>query len=276
MMLSTLLLLSLASEPTVNLDVIFSRVAGEEMKMDIYYPERGESAVSPAVLVIHGGSWMSGKRQDMAQMAKELAKSGFVAATTSYRLAPKHRWPAMIDDVQTAMRFLRSKSAEYRIDPKRVGSCGASAGGHLALLLGFRDTNATGEMEYSGLSSRASAVFNIFGPTDFRRDFSQFINPIVEAVLGKKFADATEDVKLCSPVHWITKDDAPVFTIHGETDPIVPVGQAKWLKESLDKVGIRNEMTLIPKMGHNINSADQAVMETMKRGIEFLHSVLGT
>lgn len=274
-MLSTLLLLTFVAEPTIALDVIYSRVAGEEIKMDIYYPERSATSVSPAVLVIHGGSWMFGKRQDMAEMAKELAKSGFVAATTSYRLAPKHKWPAMLDDVQTAMRFLRSKSTEYRIDPKRIGSCGASAGGHLGLLLGFRDKNTTGEFEYKDFSSRSQAVFNIFGPTDFRRDFAPSINFVLEAVLGKKAADATEDLKQCSPVNWITNDDSPVFTMHGESDPLVPVAQAKWLKEKLDEAKVRNEMTIVPKMAHGINKSDPVQLDTIKRGIEFLQSVLG-
>lgn len=273
-MIATLFAIAVLAGPNVQADVTYSKVAGEELKMDIYFPQRDPNATSPAVVVIHGGAWMSGRRQDMTALATQFAESGFVAATVSYRLAPKHKWPAMLDDVQTAVRYLRSKAGEYRIDPRRIGATGASAGGHLALLLGFRDTRDGNPAEFKGLSSKVSAVFNIFGPTDLRRDFPATLDSLFETVLGKKKADSLDDIRLASPVEWISKSAAPVFTLHGEADPLVPNAQAKWLKEKLDALGIRNEMRIIPKMVHGINPADKTQMDAVLAGIAFVRDCL--
>lgn len=273
-MIAALLAISIIAGPEVKADVTYSRVAGEEMKMDIYVPKGNAGTSFPAVVVIHGGAWMSGKRQDMAALATQFAESGFVAATVSYRLAPKHKWPAMLDDVQTAVRFLRSHASEYQIDPKRIGATGASAGGHLSLLLGFRDTRIEKPAEYAGVSSKVGAVFNIFGPTDLRRDYPPALDSLFETVLGKKKADSAEDIRQASPVEWITKSAAPVFTLHGEADPLVPNAQAKWLKEQLDARGVRNEMRIIPRMVHGINPADPAQMDAILAGIAFVKDCL--
>lgn len=273
-MITALFAISLLSGPEVKADVVYSRVAGEEMKMDIYLPARSATEVSPAVVVIHGGAWMSGRRQDMSALAAKFAENGFVAATVSYRLAPKHKWPAMLDDVQTAVRFLRSTAKEYRLDPRRIGAAGASAGGHLSLLLGFRDTRDAKPSEYAGFPSQVGAVFNIFGPTDLRRDYPASLDALFQTVMGKTRAEAAEDIRQASPVEWISKSSAPVFTLHGEADPLVPNAQAKWLKEKLDAVGIKNEMRIIPRMGHGINSADPAQAEAVVAGIAFVKSCL--
>ncbi len=272
-MLAIFLSLALAS-PTPDLDVLYSRAGGEELRMDIYSPSGSASAMRPAVLVIHGGAWMSGRRQDMAHSAQALADQGFVAATTSYRLAPKSKWPAMLDDVQTAVRFLRKNAAKYGIDQNRIGSAGASAGGHLALMLGFRDLRDAKPLEYLGESSRVSAVFNIFGPTDMRRDFPTSLDVLYTAVLGKPRAQASEEIADASPVRHIDKGDAPVFTIHGKADPLVPFVQAQWLDENLKKAGIVHELHLIEGMGHSIDLGNPAVSSAMQKAVKFLQTHL--
>lgn len=255
-------------EPTT---VTYSTPAeGVEMKMDLYQPERKNGERVPAVVVVHGGAWMTGNRKDMASLAQNFAKEGFLAASVSYRLAPRFKWPAMLDDVQTAVRYLRSNAEMLQIDPNRIGAAGASAGGHLSLLLGFRETRDPGPKEFPGVSSRVSVVFNIFGPTDMRRDFPTSLDGMFELVLGQRKAEASETIRLASPVEWITKDDAPVFTVHGEKDPLVPVAQARWLKEVLDKNGITNEMVIVPGMVHSINLQDQAQMKAIVDGTAFL------
>ena len=86
-------------------DVTYTTVAGEELKLDLVSPKGLDHAV-PAVVVIHGGGWIGGKRQDMTSVAKEVAAHGYVAATISYRLAPKHRFPARIEDSKCAVRVI--------------------------------------------------------------------------------------------------------------------------------------------------------------------------
>ena len=98
-------------------DVTYATVAGEELKLDLASPKGLDHAV-PAIVVIHGGGWMAGKRQDMTAIAKDAAAHGYVAATISYRFAPKHRFPAQIEDAKCAVRYLRAHAKELNIDPQ--------------------------------------------------------------------------------------------------------------------------------------------------------------
>lgn len=274
MMLATLLLAFL-SGPKADLDVLYSKAGGEELRMDVYSPSEPSSQARPAVVVIHGGAWMGGKRQDMTQLASSLADQGFVAATVSYRLAPKHKWPAMLDDVQTSVRFLRANASRFGIDPKRIGATGASAGGHLALMLGFRETRDAKPPEFPSHSSRVAAVFNIFGPTDMRRDFPTSVDFLFQAVLGKPKAQASKEIEDASPVAHITNGAAPVYTLHGKTDPLVPFAQALWLDECLKKAGIPHELVLVEGMGHNVDLQKPEVVKALEGASRFLKKRLG-
>ena len=263
------LFLALIGEPKVDVDVVYSKVAGEELKMDIHSPAAATSPL-PATVVIHGGAWMSGNRKDMSGNANELAKRGIVAATISYRLAPKHKWPGMVDDVQTAVRFLRANAAKYNIDPTRIGATGASAGGHLALFLGVTDTLDKKATEYPGFSSKVKAVLNIFGPTDLtdRTDFPAPIAGMLSLqVFGKKLEEATELAKMASPIFLVTKDDAPVFILQGLTDKLVNPHQSRILEAKLKEVGVRCESAYVEDMGHEVPMEKPQVKAAMERAV---------
>ncbi|HRJ27676.1 MAG TPA: alpha/beta hydrolase [Fimbriimonadaceae bacterium] len=266
-MISALLAMALA-QPQIDLGVVYSKVGGEELKMDIYSPAEIKSGTAPAVVVIHGGAWVSGNRTDMADLCIQLASKGIVAATVSYRLAPKHKWPAMLDDVQTATRFLRTQASQYKIDPKRIGSAGASAGGHLALLLGLRETRDPKPAEHAGVSSQTQVVFNIFGPTDMANDFPPAFDMLYPMVLGKPKAEAGEVIKDASPVQWVTAQAPPIYTIHGTADAVVPVRQATRLEEAM-KAQKREIVTVIVEgMPHGIRTGKPDVDEKIKKGLD--------
>ena len=118
-----------AEEPAVDYetDIVYGQGAGEDLKLDLATP-RGLDHPVPAIVVIHGGGWQGGNRQGMAGIAKQAAAHGFVAATISYRLAPKHIFPAQVEDCKCAVRCLRKVAAERHIDPDRIGAVGISAG----------------------------------------------------------------------------------------------------------------------------------------------------
>ncbi|MFY9234434.1 MAG: alpha/beta hydrolase [Fimbriimonadaceae bacterium] len=277
--------LSLVQGPLPELDVTYSKVAGEELKMDIYRPPSGPVAVGiagqpagtnaklPVVLVIHGGAWISGTRKDMTQMAQELAKRGVVAATISYRLAPKHKWPAMLDDVQTAVRFLRANAAKYGIDPKKVGAAGASAGGHLSVFLGVTDTRDKNPVEYPGFSSKVKAVFDIFGPTDLtnRVDFppNAMMNMLSLQVFGKKFEDAGEIARSASPLFLVTSDDAPTFILQGLADPLVNPNQSRVLEKKLKEVGVRCDSAYVEGMPHGLPLEQDKVKAAVEKAVKW-------
>lgn len=229
----------------VKSDLTYKTVGGRELKLDLYLPAQPAAEPVPCVVVIHGGAWMSGKREDMAGFCQGLAAQGLAAATVQYRLAPNDRWPAMIDDCADAVKYLRKNAGEHGLDPARFGAAGASAGAHLSLLLAFKD----GWTE--GGSSRVSVVLNLFGPTDMGQDFQESLrNMVSQAVVGKPYAEAGAEIKALSPITYVKKGVPPVFTIHGDQDTVVPVRQATRLDEAMKAAGAVHEIRIIEGMGH--------------------------
>jgi acetyl esterase/lipase len=264
-MLSLALWCSLSAQPDVDRDIVYREVEGQELKLDFYRPHKADDGVSALVVVFHGGAWMTGKRQDMNELCLALAKEGMAAATVTYRLAPKNRWPAMREDAQEAVRFFRKNAGRYAVDPDRIGAAGGSAGAHLALLLGFTDSVV------DGVSARVSAVLNIFGPTDLSQDFDpRLADQVSLSVIGKRYADAAEEVRAFSPLTHVRSTSAPVFTIHGTADQVVPVKQAERLTEALEKAGVVHETVLIKDMEHRVDLMDKEVADAIARGIAFL------
>jgi len=261
--------------PSVQTDVVYRTVDGKSMMMDVYSPVSDEAKL-PAVVVIHGGGWTQGKREDMADLCKALANEGFVAATVSYRLAnATTKWPAMLDDVQSAVRYLRGNAAKYHIDPDRMGASGGSAGGHLALLLGLRDTRDTKTDFYPKISSRVSAVFNIFGPVDLSQDFNKAIAGVLcFQVVGKKYEDAGPEIKEFSPINYIDKKSPPIFTMHGTADELVPIKQAHRLDEAMKKAGREHVLWEVEGMGHNVDMSKPKVVEGLQKALQFLKEKL--
>ncbi|MCH7944503.1 MAG: alpha/beta hydrolase [Armatimonadetes bacterium] len=260
--LALLALLLQADPPTTG--IVYREVDGQRLMMDLY-PAAGRSAKAPVVVVIHGGAWMSGSREDMSALCTALSLNGMVAATVDYRLAPRSKWPAMLDDVRASVRFLRANAERFGIDPDRVGAAGVSSGAHLALMLGFSGT----------WSSRVMAVLNLFGPTDLTKDYSPFLaQAMSEQVLGKDLADATEDIRAFSPVTYVTSDDAPVFTVHGRADLLVPYVQAERLDKALRGAGVAHTMLLVDGMEHGIKIDHKVEMEAVSKGVAFMRATL--
>jgi acetyl esterase/lipase len=264
----------LALNPTVEKDILYTKVAGEELKLDLYRPAALSPSGLPCVVVVHGGAWMSGNRTDMAPLCEALSKNGFVAATVSYRLAPKHKWPAMLDDVQTSVRFLRANASKYGIDPNRIGAAGASAGGHLSLFLGTRDTRDPNPTDYPKVSSRVSAVFDIFGPTDLTQGFSEALEPLYPIVLGKKRSEAASELRDASPIFFVNGKTAPVFILHGEKDPIVPIAQSRTLEAKLKELKVPVQAAYIPDMGHEVNRSNPACEKALSDALAWLQQQL--
>lgn len=275
MLLATVALL--LTRPGPMLDVVYTRVGELELRMDMY-PPAASATPTPAVVVVHGGAWVAGKRQDMAQLCEAIADEGMLAATVQYRLAPAHKYPAMLDDVQTAVRFLRSRASRYNVDPTRIGAAGASAGGHLSLLLGYTDTRDPNPARYASVSSRVQVVFDIFGPTHFLEDFGPGIDPLIAAVLGKPRAEATAEMKAASPILYVDKSSVPTFILHGTVDPIVPVRQSQRLEKALKEAGITFETFYMEGVGHELLPNDatlrERAMDGVRRGIAFLKRAL--
>ena len=162
-------------------DLEYSNVGGR-IALDVVRPKGMNSTDRlPAVLFVHGGGFRAGNRESYLPQAARLAARGYITATASYRLAPRNQYPAAVEDVKAAIRFLRANAAKYNIDSDHIGAMGGSAGGHLVLMLGL--TPDVPELEGSGpnrnQSSRVQCVVNYYGPSDFTQSYQKSVDASV-------------------------------------------------------------------------------------------------
>ena len=183
---------------------------------------------NPAIIFIHGGGWISGDRSAYIGRAKKYALAGFNVIAINYTLAKQDdettRWPKQLEDVQTAVRWVRKNAALFGIDPNRISAGGDSAGGHLALFLGALDEafSGTNPTLYSEYPSKVSVVLNEFGPSNLAAPnlMGAISNlPLISEKSIEAFAKA-------SPINYISTNMSPVCTIHGTSDQVIPYDQS--------------------------------------------------
>ncbi len=153
----------------VHENVVYGVANGETLLLDVFEPANNTGLPRPGILLIHGGAWNSFDKSTMRPLAHFLALAGFVAIPVDYRLFNNdiNHWPAQLDDVQMAVRWVRANSEKYNIDRNHIGAYGHSAGGQLALLLGMTDTRDNSDPALAKYSSKVQAVVDAAGPTDF-------------------------------------------------------------------------------------------------------------
>jgi acetyl esterase/lipase len=228
-------------------DVTYANISSRQV-MDIYLPE-GDGSF-PVVVLIHGGAFKMGDKGMETRNAEALVAKGYAAASINYRLSGEAKFPAQIHDCKAAVRFLRANATKYRLNPDKIGSWGASAGGNLSALLGISTGVAElegKELGNAGISSRVTASVDWFGPIDFLTmdeeaqalGFSINTNSATSPesqLIGKAIQSAPELVKKASPTTYITKDDAAFFIQAGSNDRNIPYTQSRNFSDALKKV----------------------------------------
>jgi acetyl esterase/lipase len=229
-----------ATGTTVEENVPYATVNGTELRLDVYQPADRGPQTRPAVLLIHGGGWSSFDKSTMRGMGQFLARSGFVAFSVDYRLlkGKDNRWPAQLDDVQRAVRWVRANAAKYGVNPARIGAFGHSAGAQLAALLGMEDTRDNSDPALAKYSSKVQAVVDVSGPTDFTTHSDPDDVAFLTNFLGADFSKHPEVWREASPVFHVSKDNAPFLIVHGTKDQSVPIAQAQELFEKLQSAGV--------------------------------------
>jgi acetyl esterase/lipase len=233
-------------------DITYATVDGQDLQLDIATP-KGLDHPAPAIVVIHGGGWMGGQRQHMTQFARQVAAHGYVAPTISYRLAPKHRFPAQIEDVKCAVRYLRAHAKELNIDAAKIGAMGVSAGAHLSLMLGTMDS-ADG-MEGNGgnpdQSSKVQAVVSYVGPVNLVIDnYTDTQTQILTAFLGGPPKEKVDECRKASPITYINKGDAPTLCFFGTDDPLINNDQAFQIATALDEADVPGRVEILLGASH--------------------------
>lgn len=180
-------------------------------------------------------------------------------------------FPAQIEDCKAAVRWLRANAKKYNLDPDHIGAWGASAGGHLAAMLGT--TAHVKELEGTGSNldqpSRVQAVVNFFGPIDLSKmpppkPPRTLADSFVTKFLGGPVSEKAELVRKADPRTYITKDAAPTLIIQGDKDDVVPPEHSQALEEALKKAGIEVELVLVKGVAH---SGDKVMTEDNRKKI---------
>lgn len=236
----------------IERDVVFAVAEGVELKLDVYRPELPDPL--PAILFVHGGGWVGGDKRGMGSFARYFAERGYVGFAVNYRLAPEFKFPAQIEDVKCAVRWIRQHAAEYNVDPDRIGALGTSAGGHLVALLGVTDGSEglEGECGDPEISSRLQAVVPYFGPMDLDKLLTGTTrgSQRAMALFGTSCEANPEPCQKASPITYVSSDDPPFMLVHGTRDPVVPFEQSVLMQQALQTAGVEAQLVPIEGAGH--------------------------
>jgi acetyl esterase/lipase len=259
---------SSAEDISVKNDIQYGTAGGQKLLLDVYEPAGQSNKLRAAVVLIHGGGWSSFDKSTMTRMGQFLARQGFVAFSVDYRLFHdgQNRWPAQLDDVQMAVRWIRAHAATYNIDPDHIGAFGHSAGAQLAALLGMEDTRDNSDPALAKYSSRVQAVVDVSGPADFfLRDHDPDGDADLANFFGGDSTKAAEAWRSASPVDQVAKSDAPFLIVHGTHDDAVPIAQAQELYDKLQQANVPVTFLKIDD-GHTFTSPEarrQLAMESL-------------
>ena len=233
--------------------------AADALKLDLYrgprveraesHPKLGPKGGKPCVVVIHGGGWDSGDRTQLAGFNHWLASEGYVVAAISYRLAPKHRWPAQREDTELAIKWLKAHASDFGIDANRLVLMGRSAGAQIASAVGYgvKDPAIRGviglygvyDMEFVWSISRADDVLNSV------KLMNQYLGggPTTKNQVAYDSASAQGLVR--GP-----EQTPPTLLMHGTIDTLCWVKHSQRLAQSLTKAEVPNVMVELPWAVH--------------------------
>jgi len=226
---------------------------------DVYLPSK--DGPHPTLLMIHGGAWFSGNKAHVAYHASYAAKHGYAVVAINYRLAPKYKFPAQVDDCRMALTWIQENSVKYQFDTQRVGVYGYSAGAHLASLVGLSQNDPAGKAD-SDKSLRIKAIVAGGAPCEFSWIPSD--SKALAYWLGDS-RDAAPETYLCaSPTEFVDEDDPPMFLFHGTVDRIVPPQSPEKLKRKLDDAKVTSELHIVESASHigaflDSNAREQAI-----------------
>jgi len=226
-----------------------------DMKLDVYR-HKDTPSNAPTLIFIHGGSWRGGKRSDYLPYLLVYANKGYVTITVSYRLTRVARFPAAVEDVTCAVRWVKAHADDYGVDPERIALIGGSAGGHLAMMAGYTQDNPDFVVGCSDtINSDIKAIVNLYGPTDLTTPYARQRNEVTSFLGVSSYSDDPDLFLRASPKHYISPDDPPTLIFHGTIDSLVPISQSDSLDAWLTKVGVPHEYHRLKGWPHTMDLA---------------------
>ncbi len=237
-----------AAAQSLQNDIVYG---AQGQTLDLYVPDAEKRKT--ALLFIHGGGFREGNKLQLAGLAKLYAKGGFVSATMNYRLAPAFPYPAAIEDVKSAVRWLKSNGAE------KVVLVGYSAGGTLALSAGLpRDIQVAAIVSVAAAADLDSWAASVAFP-QAKVDVANYLN----GALSRE----------ASPLYAVRSGAPPVFLFHGDDDQLVPIAQSVMMAERLKAKKVPVLFRVVSKAGHDVLLTPKHVKAVLKDLTPFLVGV---
>lgn len=233
-------------------DIVYKEIDTIQLKLDIYR-KKELTQKRPLIIFIHGGAWKGGDKKDYRRYLVDFAEKGYITATIQYRLTKVAKFPAAVNDVKCAVKWLKANADNYLIDVNKIAIVGGSAGGHLAMMIGYSsDTEKFNECNVENSDTKVNAIVNLYGPTDLTTDYAKN-HPSVINFIGKSYNEDPNIFKAASPLFYITKDDTPTLIFQGTLDELVPYSQSDSLKSRLDKIGVPAEYHKLEGWPHTMD-----------------------
>jgi acetyl esterase/lipase len=227
------------------------------MKLSLIRHWEDQPKVLPCIVWLCGGGWQQMNRDAHLPNFVELARRGFVIASVEYRTSNEAKFPGPVEDIKSAIRFLRANAARYQIDPERIGIMGESAGGYLAAFVGLTgDRREFDTGDHLDFSSRVSAACPWYPPVRFPLEEPggseagpSLITPEDELLGVFAVSDPVLAGK-ASPLTYVTKDAPPFLILHGQQDSLVPCSHGQMLYEALIAKGVQADLYLLKGTDH--------------------------
>ncbi len=235
-------------------DIEYKRIEDISLQLDIY-KAKDLKTPAPTLIFIHGGAWRKGKRSDYLPYLLDYAEKGYITATVSYRLTKQAPYPAAAQDVSCGIKWIKANADQYGIDPDRIALIGGSAGGHLALLIGYGGENPLfNEACDLEVDTKVKAIVDFYGPVDLTTPYA------VGTYQTQDFLNTTYDkhpevYESASPKTYITSDDPPTLIFQGTIDSLVPVSQSDSLDVWLKRVGVPSEYHRLKGWPHTMDAS---------------------
>jgi len=256
----------LSSAPTsvpFSLGTVIRNVTyGDSQTLDLYIPNQTTVHPLPLVIFVHGGGMTSGDKSDIAYarltssdksninpiFLDALASAGYAVASINYRLVPQYKYPAQIEDLKCAIRFLRSNANVYGINGSEIFAFGTSAGGQLVAIAALTGSNSTFDVgPYLNESSSLTAAVDMFGPADLTvGEGCGYTASEITQVFGSN----SDNVVLASPTHFVKANSPPILIVHGVNDTLVFESQSAELYNELAAAGDQTQLISVHNMGH--------------------------
>ncbi len=263
--------MSTMTENRVNIreGVVFGKGGGRELGCDVYEPPVAVRN-GVGVLLVHGGGWSGGDRSQLKGYGILLGRKGYLCIASEYRLTGEALWPAQIEDVKAALRWMRANAGELGFDPSRLVVEGNSAGAHLALVAGgtSRVEGFEGEGGNAGIDTSVAAVIAFYPPTGLeKRSWGG-----LPSLLG---AGAPLDtLRGASPLTYASKDYPPTLLFQGNADEIVPASESTAMYDALRAAGVPVELHMYAAQPHGFDADPRLGRQCAEIMASFIERVL--